>query len=97
MIGSSVGALEVSCKGVNCKSVFHELCDFLDGELDASTVEEIKVHLDHCQDCRLLVDTTRKTIEIFCNAEPLPLPQGLRDRLHNALEQRLRGPRSTEP
>ena len=97
MTGSSAGALEVSCKGVNCKSVFHELCDFLDGELDAGSVEEIKAHLDGCQDCRLLVDTTKKTIEIFCNAEPLPLPQGLRDRLHSALEQRLRGPRPTKP
>jgi predicted anti-sigma-YlaC factor YlaD len=90
----SAGALEVSCKGVNCKSVFHELCDFLDGELDTGTVEEIKLHLDRCEDCRLLVDTTKKTIEIFCNAEPLPLPQDLRDRLHTALEQRLRGPRT---
>jgi anti-sigma factor RsiW len=77
---------------VNCKSVLNELCDFLDGELDTATVEEIKVHLGHCHDCRLLVDTTRKTIEIFCNAEPLPLSQSLRDRLHTALEQRLRGP-----
>jgi predicted anti-sigma-YlaC factor YlaD len=86
-----VGALEVSCKEANCKSVLTELCDFLDGQLDKSTVEEIRVHLGHCHDCRLLVDTTRKTIEIFCNAEPLPLPQGVRDRLHTALEQRLRG------
>jgi predicted anti-sigma-YlaC factor YlaD len=84
----------VSCKEVSCKTLLAELCDFLDGGLDANTVHEIEVHMNHCQDCRLLVDTTRKTIEIFCNTEPLPLPEGIRNRLHEALEQRLRGPRS---
>ena len=79
---------------MNCKSLLNELCDFLDGGLDADTVAEIKTHLDRCHDCRLLVDTTRKTIEIFCNAEPLPLPQSVRDRLHEALAERLRGSRS---
>ena len=88
-----MGALEVSCKEVNCKTVLNELCDFLDGQLDAETVEHMKVHLDRCHDCRLLVDTTRKTIEIFCNSDPLPLPQDLRDRLHRALEERLGGAR----
>jgi anti-sigma factor RsiW len=68
-----------------------ELCDLLDGELDAATVSELDAHISRCQDCRVLVDTTRKTIEIFCNAEPLPLPPEVRDRLHQALERRLRG------
>lgn len=79
----------MSCKEVNCKKLLAELCDFLDGGLDAQTVEEIKLHMDQCKDCRVLVDTTRKTIEIFCHAEPIPLPQGVQDRLHQALEQRL--------
>ncbi len=74
---------------MNCKTVLTELCDFLDGQLDGETVEHMKAHLDRCHDCRLLVDTTRKTIEIFCNSDPVPLPQDLRDRLHAALEQRL--------
>jgi len=89
-----VGAPEVSCKEVNCKTLLNELCDFLDGGLDADTVQEIKLHLDRCEDCRVLVDTTQKTIEIFCNTEPIPLPEGVRERLHQALEQRLRNPRA---
>lgn len=89
-----MGAPEVSCKEVNCKTLLNELCDFLDGGLDADTVQEIKLHLDRCEDCRVLVDTTQKTIEIFCNTEPIPLPEGVRERLHQALEQRLRNPRA---
>lgn len=88
-----MGALEVTCKKPNCKKLLTELCDFLDGELDDATVEEVKQHMGRCQDCRLLVDTTRKTIEIFCNSEPVPMPEDLRDRLHQALEHRLGGAR----
>lgn len=84
-----MGAPEVSHKEVNCKTLLTELCDFLDGGLDPGTMQEIEFHMEHCKDCRVLVDTTRKTIEIFCNAEPIPLPQGVQDRLHRALEQRL--------
>ncbi len=84
----------MSCKEVNCKTLLNELCDFLDGGLDAETLQQIRLHLDRCEDCRVLVDTTQKTIEIFCNTEPIPLPQDVRQRLHQALEQRLRHPRS---
>ncbi|HEV2388976.1 MAG TPA: zf-HC2 domain-containing protein [Candidatus Acidoferrales bacterium] len=77
-------------KEVDCKRLVTELCDFLDGELDAETIRQVELHLGCCHDCRFLVDTTRKTIEIFCNAEPLPLPPEVRERLHLALERRLR-------
>ena len=43
-----------------------------------------------CTDCRLVVDTTRKTIQIFCNSEPVPLPEDVRGRLHTALLERSR-------
>jgi len=66
----------------------------LDGELDAGTIAEVQRHLEACEDCRLLVDTTRKTIQIYCNSELVPLPEELRDRLHRALVERLRRPRA---
>jgi hypothetical protein len=40
----------------------------------------------------VVVDTCRKTIEIFCNSEPVPLTEDCRQRLHNALEKKLRRP-----
>ena len=75
---------------MNCRGVIRELCDYLDGELDASARAELERHLERCEDCRLVVDTTRKTVQIFCNSEPVPLPSDVRDRLHAALEKRLR-------
>ena len=75
---------------MKCRDIVRELSDYLDGEVDPGVVAEIERHLAHCEDCRLVVDTTRKTIQIFCNSEPAPLPDEVRERLHTALENRLR-------
>ncbi len=39
----------------------------------------------------MVVDTTRKTIEIYCDTEPMPMPPGVRERLQAALAEKLRG------
>lgn len=75
---------------MNCKKVINELSSYLDSALDASVRADLEQHLAGCEDCRLVVDTTRKTIQIFCNAEPVPLPVEVRDRLHAALLKRFR-------
>lgn len=74
---------------MNCKKLIRELCSYLDGELDATLVQELERHLEDCDDCRIVVDTTRKTIELYCNCAPLPLPVDVRQRLERALAQRL--------
>jgi predicted anti-sigma-YlaC factor YlaD len=75
---------------VNCKKVILELSSYLDGALDVGVKMDLEKHLSRCEDCRLVVDTTRKTIQIFCNAEPVPLPPEVRARLHAALLERFR-------
>ncbi len=75
---------------MNCKSVILELSTYLDGVLDASIRIDLEQHLARCQDCRIVVDTTRKTIQSFCNSEPVPLPEDVRKRLHEAVVERCR-------
>jgi len=75
---------------LNCKSVIRELSEYLDGNLDPALEKELHRHLGHCEDCRLVVDTTRKTIEIYCTTDPLPLPPGVRERLDHALAEKLK-------
>jgi predicted anti-sigma-YlaC factor YlaD len=74
---------------MNCKGLIREISDYLDGELAVETLAEIEIHLQRCKDCRLIVDTTRKTIEIYYSTQPLPLPNDVRERLHQALIKRL--------
>jgi predicted anti-sigma-YlaC factor YlaD len=79
---------------MNCRGIIRELSEYLDGDCDRAMLADIEVHLARCEDCRLVVDTCRKTIDIFCKAEPVPLPDDVRQRLHTALFQRLRKPSS---
>jgi anti-sigma factor RsiW len=75
---------------VNCKKVVMQLSSYLDGLLDSGMRTDLEEHLSRCTDCRLVVDTCRKTIQIFCNSEPVPLPDDVRQRLHSALLERFR-------
>lgn len=74
---------------MNCKGVVRELSNYLDEAMDLGLRQSLEVHLEHCEDCHLLVDTTKKTVQIFCNSEPLPLSEDVRNRLHEALLKRL--------
>lgn len=76
---------------MKCEKVIRELSNYLDAELDAALLRELEFHLAQCEDCRIVVDTTRKTIELYCNSEPLPLPPDVRQRLEHALAEKLRG------
>ena len=75
---------------MNCKKVVMQLSSYLDGLLDSAMRTDLEEHLSRCTDCRVVVDTCRKTIQIFCNSEPVPLPEDVRSRLHSALLERFR-------
>lgn len=75
---------------MNCQNVVHELSNYIDGELDASLKQELESHLRDCTECKLVVDQTKKTIEIFCDAELVELPIEVHNRLHEALRRKLK-------
>jgi anti-sigma factor RsiW len=75
---------------LNCQAVIRELSNFIDGELDGAMMLELERHLNDCADCRLVIDQTKKTINIFCDCEPIELPSEVRNRLHEALRRKLK-------
>ncbi|HXW17070.1 MAG TPA: zf-HC2 domain-containing protein [Candidatus Acidoferrales bacterium] len=74
---------------MKCDNIIEELSAYLDDALDPALRQELEEHLKKCKKCRLVVDTCKKTIQIFCNSEPVPLPDETRMRLHSALRERL--------
>ena len=74
---------------MTCQQVLRQLSEYLDGELDPTMLESLTLHLEHCEDCRIVVHTTQKTIEISCNSEPVPLPNDVRERLRHSVGKRL--------
>ncbi len=75
---------------MRCRQVIDKISEYIDGELDPELVRELERHLEHCEDCRIVVDTTHKTVEIFYRTEPAALPDDVRERLNGMFMQRFR-------
>jgi anti-sigma factor RsiW len=75
---------------LNCKGVIRELSDYLDGDLGLADKQELERHLEHCEDCKMVVDQTRLTVEVFCDKERVELPRDVKSRLHDALQRKIK-------
>jgi anti-sigma factor RsiW len=64
-----------------------ELSDYVDGDLADELCAELERHLHTCPKCTVVVDTLRKTIELYHEmTDSHPLPQDVRQRLYARLD-----------
>jgi anti-sigma factor RsiW len=75
---------------VNCTDFLAKLTDYFDGQIDPALLAEVKEHLGTCHHCEVVVDTTRKTIDVYRGAETYEFPEELSSRLRAAVMERLR-------
>ena len=73
---------------MKCRDAFEEISRFFDGKLDPELRRVLEEHLAKCVKCKVVMDTTRKTIELYCNGKLSPLPEPVRDRLHATLRRK---------
>jgi anti-sigma factor RsiW len=70
-----------------CEGLLGSLSDYIDGELGAELCRQIEKHIAECDDCHIVVDTTRKTIDlVYASNDP---QTGLPDEVRNRLFKRL--------
>ena len=70
-----------------CKKIIQEISNYLDNEMDAALRQELEEHMCCCPECRIIIDTTRQTIQVYRGCEPYPLPQSLHNRLQQAIRE----------
>jgi anti-sigma factor RsiW len=70
---------------VNCKDFLQELTDYLDGNISAAVRAELDDHLIWCRECHVVLNTTKKTIEIYRDNQLYELPEKLRTQLQQAI------------
>jgi anti-sigma factor RsiW len=73
---------------LNCNDCLEQISNYLDGEIDANLKRMLEEHLGLCWHCKVVFDSTRKTIELYCDGKLFELPIAVRDRLHAALRRR---------
>lgn len=69
-----------------CRDRLSELCDYLDGELEVRLCARLEAHLAECRDCRVMVDTLRRTITLYRDQPVADLPGEVQQRLYQVLE-----------
>jgi anti-sigma factor RsiW len=73
-------------KNEECQHLLGQLSDYMDGELGQAMCEEIERHLAGCENCRVVVDTLRKTVMLYQTQGQTPLPGDVQERLFKILD-----------
>jgi len=72
---------------IDCKHVWQYISAYIDGEVDAELRERIERHLETCEICSAVLDSTRNVIVLVADERVLELPAGFSERLHDRLEK----------
>jgi anti-sigma factor RsiW len=69
-----------------CSHLLGDLSAYLDDETSDELCMEIERHLEDCTNCRVVVDTLRKTVELVRDLPQPDLPEDTRERLYVFLD-----------
>lgn len=73
---------------MKCEELLAFLNEYVDGTVDPAVCQEFEKHMAGCNPCKVVVDNIRKTITLYKESQPYPLPDDFRQRLHAALRRR---------
>lgn len=74
---------------IACKHVWDYLSEYIDGGLSVEMCALVQNHLDHCEICSAILDSTRNIIILTADNRVFELPVGYSQRLHARLELEL--------
>ena len=71
----------------SCRHLLGSLSEYVDGDLGEELCAEIDRHLQDCNNCRVVIDSLRKTINLYQVTTPSPsVPNDVRQRLFHSLD-----------
>ena len=74
---------------LTCKEFLDGLSDYLDGTLEGELRRHLEAHITECPNCWVIVDTTKKTLQVYKGMEPQSISPELHSRLMKALEKKM--------
>jgi len=72
---------------LQCKHVWENVSEYIDQQLDAQTLKEIEKHLENCEVCSAILDSTRNILILTADNRTFELPVGYSQRLHNRIAE----------
>ncbi len=74
---------------LNCRHVWDQISDYIDGTVPAELRKAVEEHLAHCRHCSAVLDSTRNILMLVGDDRTFELPVGYSERLHARLQEAL--------
>lgn len=75
---------------LECKNVWEHISEYLDQQLDPQLLMDIEKHLENCEVCSAVLDSTRNILVLTADNRTYELPVGYSERLHARLDKAMR-------
>ncbi|MGB7537059.1 MAG: zf-HC2 domain-containing protein [Anaerolineales bacterium] len=69
-----------------CRTLSESLSLFAEGDAPPELCAEIERHMARCKDCRIVVDTLRRTIDLYHRLPQPGMPEEAREKLYKSLD-----------
>ena len=74
---------------LDCKHVWECISAYIDNDVEAALRAEIDRHLETCEICSAVLDSTRNVVILIADDRVFELPVGYSDRLHARLREEI--------
>ena len=71
---------------MTCEELLQALNEVIDDRSALAIYHEFAEHLSGCNPCQLVLDNTRKTIQLYQGGAPYPMPPEFQERFRAALK-----------
>lgn len=79
---------------ITCEEFLAEFGDYLENQVSPEVRKEVETHISKCRTCRVLYDSTRKTVKIVTESSSFELPESVSGPIIDRLMAKLRSDRS---
>jgi anti-sigma factor RsiW len=74
---------------IDCKHVWQHISAYIDGEVNADLRADIDRHLETCEICSAVLDSTRNVVILIADDRVFELSAGFSQRLHDRIDKEL--------
>ncbi len=72
---------------IDCEHVWNHISAYIDGDVELALRADINKHLETCEICSAVLDSTRNVVVLVADGRVFELPAGFSDRLHERLDR----------
>ena len=74
---------------IDCHHVWEHISAYIDNDVDPAVRADIDRHLETCEICSAVLDSTRNVVILMADDRVFDLPTGFSDRLHAHIDKEI--------